>query len=117
MNGNMTYEVFIRGAFSINSEILIGRCDDIAHLADTDVFELSKNNPNYLNKAKSAVAYSIAIYNSEIFTTAGVNDVDRVAMENLLGSALDAINSQELLETIQTYKTYRDRYFTHIWNR
>lgn len=38
-------------------------------------------------------------------------------MENLLGHALDVNNSQELLNVIETYITYRDRYFTFIWNR
>lgn len=116
MNGNMTYEGFIRAAFSVKSNELIDRYGDIAQLANTDVFDLSRSDLNYLNKAKAAVAYSIAIYNNEIFEIEEVNEVDRISMENLLNDALNCTNSQELLETIQTYKTYRDRYFTHIWN-
>lgn len=69
MDGNMIYELFIRGAFSVRSSTQVDREGDTAHLAATDVFELSCNDINYLNKAKSAVSYSIAIYNNEIFET------------------------------------------------
>lgn len=117
MNGSMIYEGFIRGAFSVTSSTLVNRWGDTAHLATTDVFDLSWDDTGYLNKAKSAVSYSIAIYNNEIFETAQVSDVDRAEMENLLGSALDVNNSQELLNVIERYITYRDRYFTFIWNR
>ncbi|CEP39728.1 hypothetical protein [Paraclostridium sordellii] len=117
MEENMTYETFVRGAFSIRSERLTERLGDMANLADTDVFDLSWNDVDYLNKAKSAVAYSIAIYNSEIFETSEVSNVDRTAMENLLGNALNSTNSQDLITVIDAYKVYRDRYFTFIWNR
>ena len=52
MNGNMTYEGFIRAAFSVKSNELIDRYGDIAQLANTDVFDLSRSDLNYLNKAK-----------------------------------------------------------------
>ena len=117
MNGSMIYEGFIRGAFSVTSSTLVNRWGDTAHLATTDVFDLSWDDTRYLNKAKSAVSYSIAIFNNEIFNESQVSDADRVEMENLLECALDVNGSQELLDVIEKYITYRDRYFTFIWNR
>ena len=52
MEENMIYQGFVKGAFSIKSETLIERFGDRASLANTDVFHLSSNNLDYLNRAK-----------------------------------------------------------------
>ena len=37
-------------------------------------------------------------------------------MENLLGYALNATDSQDLITSINAYKVYMEKYFTFIWN-
>ena len=113
----MTYEGFIRGAFSIKSNELIDRHEDLGGLANADIFNSSYNTYD-LNKVKAGTAYAISAYNNEIFNSEiSVENTDSTRMEELLGEALSATSSTDIIQIIDEYKTYRAKYFTHIWSR
>lgn len=108
----MKYECFVRGAFSIERDSLIKRGEDPLGIADADIFNLSYNHKEYLDKVKSGVVSSIELYNQKIFRDSNVNEEDRTKMINLINRANCAESSEELLEVIDEYKIFRDKYFT-----
>lgn len=116
MSKNLTYEYFVKGAFSMNFDTHIERGEDPASVADADIFAAS-NSQEYLNKAKVGVAYAIAAYNHEIFKTKSIKDDDYNLMQNLLERALCANDSLELFDVIERYTVIRDKYFKFRWQQ
>ena len=57
---NLSYEMFVRNAFSYALKENIGRWGDPAGLANTDTF-----NTNDIDSVKSAIGYCMNIYNKE----------------------------------------------------
>lgn len=114
MSKNLTYEYFVRGAFSMNLDTYINRGADPAGLADADIFDAS-NNQEYFNKAKLGVSYSIASYNHAIFETSTVPASDCNLMQDLLVQSLAAKDSNELFDILTRYTTVRDKYFKFKW--
>ncbi|RII36779.1 hypothetical protein D2A34_05195 [Clostridium chromiireducens] len=114
----MNYEGFVRGAFSINSDNMIDRSGDLAGLAEADIFRLAESGDiNYFTEVKIGTGYAIAIFNNEIFNNCSVSDNDRTSMSNLLNQVISAISTSDIITIINSYKVFRDRYFTFRWNR
>lgn len=111
----MKYEGFVRGAFSIERDELINRGEDPLGLANADIFDMSYDK-EYLDKSKLGVSTSIQLYNRKIFEDNTPNESDRLQMESLLGRALAANNSSDLISIIDEYIVLRDKYFTFKWN-
>lgn len=97
---DLKYEDFVRGAFG-NVE----RGEDPAHLANQDY--IRNKNDFALNKAKAAVAYSIAIYNNKFFEEQKVCDAyDFVAMNDYLVETFNVKSYSELEAIINVYNAF-----------
>ncbi len=114
MSKNLTYEYFVKGAFSMNLDTHIERGGDPASLAEADIFAAS-NSQEYLNKSKAGVAYAIAAYNHEISETKSIEEYDYNLMQNLLERALCAKDSCELFDVVEEYIVVRNKYFKFRW--
>ncbi|MDU4750281.1 MAG: hypothetical protein E6X86_04555 [Clostridium butyricum] len=114
----MTYEGFVRGAFSVHSDNLIDRSGDLAGLAEADVYRMAESGDiKYFNEVKIGTGYAIATFNNEIFENNTVSDSDREEMENLFNQVLLATSVNDIISIIESYTEYRDKYFTFRWNR
>lgn len=114
----MKYENFIRKAFSINFNTMIGRSGDLGGLAEADIFRIAESgDPHCLNETKIGTGYAIAIYNNEIFNNSSVSDSDYSTMNSLFDQVLSASSAIDIISIIDNYNVYIDRYFTFRWNR
>jgi len=109
---NMTYELFVRSAFSIHESTMVGRGGDPAQLADTDYF-----SGGHLGKVKAGVAYSMEIINTELVN--GDYGLSEVEIQSLDAFLNDVINAKDLLQInnlINNYeKDFVDKYIKFRW--
>ncbi|HJF35084.1 MAG TPA: hypothetical protein K8U79_03555 [Clostridium perfringens] len=99
----LKYEHFVRNAFGE-----VDRGGDLAGLAEADIFRMSYNDKQYLNKVKAALAYSISIYNNKFSNYKRLNDpVDYVKMEEFLEQALSIKDTQEAINLIDRYNQFK----------
>jgi hypothetical protein len=105
----MSYETFIRRAFSLNERELIERWGDPASLANTDSF--TENN---ISSVKAAVAYGIEIFNGKILNhnSASMSEAEMIRVESFTGQIINAANLQDLSLIADDYiTTVEDKYY------
>lgn len=108
---NLKYEYFVRGAFGN-----IERGEDPAHLANQDY--MRNKNDFALNKAKAAVAYSIAIYNNKFYEEQKVCDAEEfVVMNDYLADTFNVKSYDELEAIINEYNSFMREVYLRDNNR
>lgn len=109
---NLTYEGFIRGAFSIDKEHLINRYEDPASLADTDVF-----NSEDIEVVKASTAYSMSIYKTHIINNCqGVSDDEDNDMCNMIKDVINATDKTIIYNLIKDFRNnYVEKYVIYKW--
>ncbi|MBU2701150.1 hypothetical protein Ga0466249_002264 [Sporomusaceae bacterium BoRhaA] len=107
IDNNTTYELFIRQAFSVGKNEMVGRWGDPAQLANTDVF-----SDVGIEEVKTAVAYSIAIYRSYC---ENANSNDKETMSNCLKNVINAPDKKAIINIINKFEDIRKKYYKHNW--
>jgi len=95
----LSYELFIRKAFSLHSDETIDRGEDSASLADTDVF----NNDN-IAQVKSAIIMSMEIFNNEIILNNNLEEKQIIDMKDFIDEVDNATELSELSAILESYK-------------
>lgn len=112
----MTYEGFVRGAFSLNKSTMINRSEDPARLAEAGLW-----NVNDLNRIKIGTAYALEAYSAEIKEILSSKDMDNsyetfsTDSENLLEMTLAASELTEILDIIERFQVYKSKYIKFAW--
>lgn len=99
MSNALSYEHFVRRAFEFALNREIDRWGDPATLANTDYF-----SNDLINRVKSAVGYSMEIFNAHI-REQEVSDSDYTLMDQLLDQVISATNVTDISVVINQYKT------------
>lgn len=111
----LSYEGFVRGAFSLNSSTLIERSEDPAKVAEVGYW-----NSENISKVKVGTAYAITAYSNQILETSTLvgDEYDQLHnnLENLLNYSLQATSLRDLESIIQEARTYVDQYITFSWS-
>ncbi|WP_261813272.1 hypothetical protein [Paraclostridium bifermentans] len=98
----LKYENFVTKAFGN-----INKGNDPAGIARADIFNLSYRD-EYFNKLKAAIAYSIAIYNSNFSNHKKLSDPkDYLKMDSLLKESLLIKNTEEAINLINEYNKFK----------
>ena len=110
---NLTYEGFIRGAFSINQNHMIDRWGDPASLADTDKFNFGD-----IEKVKAGAAYAMEIYRVHIINNCdGISDAESNDMDRIVRDVINAQDKESIYKLIKEFKQkYSDKYVKYQWN-
>lgn len=112
-NMNMTYECFIRGAFSINKDNLIDRWGDPAGIANTDEFDAGN-----INTIKAGISYSMEIYRHEIYEKNQISDNEYDGMDRIINDVLSATDKITIFNLIEDFnKKYVHKYVKYKWNK
>ncbi|MDT8979998.1 hypothetical protein RQP50_27590 [Paenibacillus sp. chi10] len=96
----LLYENFICSAFSFALNKQVGRGNDPAHLADTDIFNFGS-----LERVKTGAAYAIGIYNAHIRNLEEMEDSDYDLMDKFLSDVINANDSEQVAQLIDKYRS------------
>jgi len=108
---NLTYESFVRDAFSLETKKDVGRWGDPANLANTDVFDAG-----YLSKIKAGVSYSMCIFNSHITEYSNVPDDQYDELHEKMDVVLERVlSASEPLEVYDLIIKYKELFFKFIF--
>lgn len=108
----MKYETFIRGAFSIYSDNLIGRCEDPARIANADVFSVDN-----INTIKAGISYSMIIYKHEICEKNQISDSEYNDMDRIISDVINAPDKVTIFNLIKQFDKYVSKYVVYKWNK
>jgi len=110
---NLTYEMFIRSAFSIDKNTMIDRWGDPAGLANTDVFSHGD-----IEEIKAGVAYSMSIFRKHIANNNNVTDQESNGMDQTIRDVLNAKDKSVIYNLIERFRSdYVSKYIVYLWNR
>jgi hypothetical protein len=104
---NLTYENFIRDAFSMATGKEVGRWGDPASLANTDVFDVGE-----LHLVKAGISYSMLIFNSILRNDYSDHPIVRDSVnynrqDSIVQDVLNAPNKMSIYSLINEYtETY-----------
>lgn len=87
----MEYEHFLRGAFGLQSGILIDRYGDPAGAADTDSF-----TPNDIEGVKAATAYAMMIYRRDLVNKRAVPESDHIRLDNFVKAVINSSSLEDI---------------------
>lgn len=105
---NLSYEMFVRNAFSYALKEDIERCEDPAKLANTDAF-----NTDNIDSVKSAIGYCMNIYNKDILERLN-DDVENGRIEDFVKKIIGANTLSDISTILDDYETtVKNKYFTH----
>lgn len=110
----LSYETFVRGAFSLDSATLIDRSQDPAMVAEADYWRIGD-----LSKVKAGAAYAIVAYSNHILEKCGLEDDDDSLHSNLEDSLSRTFNTstlEELQSIIEEVRRYVNQYVVFPWN-
>jgi hypothetical protein len=96
----MLYEHFICSAFSFALNKGVGRGDDPAHLADTDIFNFGS-----LERVKAGAAYAVGIYNAHIKNLEEMEESDYDLLDKFLADIINAHNSGQVAQLLDQYRS------------
>nr|WP_010249188.1 hypothetical protein [Acetivibrio cellulolyticus] len=108
---NLTFEMFIRKAFSINSYNMINRYGDPAGLANTDMFNFGE-----IEKVKAGAAYSAQICNKHIVNNCNISDDESNDMDRIVKDMINAEDKIRIFELIKEFNQKYDKYIKFKWN-
>lgn len=105
---NLSYEMFVRNAFSYALKENIGRWGDPAGLANTDTF-----NTNDIDSVKSAIGYCMNIYNKDILEKLN-DEIESGRIEDFVKKIIGANTLSDISTILDDYETtVKNKYFTN----
>lgn len=110
---NLTYENFVRAAFSLETKQDVGRWGDPAHLANTDIFDAG-----YLTKIKASVSYSMCIFNSHVTEYSNVPDDQYDELHEKMDVILEQVlSANDPLKVYDLIEEYKNTFFSFIYQQ
>lgn len=97
---NLTYENFIRSAFTKAYGQEVGRWGDPAALANTDTFDADQ-----LSKVKAGISYSMSILNHFLIEDNELSEAQYNDIESILNRVLSSQNKMDIYDLIEEYKS------------
>lgn len=110
---NLTYENFVRAAFSLETKEDVGRWGDPAKLANTDIFDAG-----YLSKIKASVSYSMCIFNFHVTEYSSIQDDQYDELHEKMDTILEQVFSADTpLKVYDLIEEYKNTFFNFIYQK
>lgn len=109
MDDSHNYEMFVRYAFSYALKEDIGRGEDPAELANTDIFY-----EDNINSIKSVIGYCMNIYNKDIIEKISTDNIEIERVTDFIKKIIESDTLSNISVILDDYEnTVKDKYFNH----